>query len=172
MPYKDFNAGDIFTADDADLLMRQGLIVVANQAQRDAIAAPSWGMRVYRLDTKSIDAWIGGSWIPGSWNVVAPGNLQNGFTTGSVAPAYRHVNGMVYLSGNVLRSTIPSDYVTAFDLPTWARPRSDAYYSTVTDWNASVQVTWNGAVRIKASTARSSGFGYPLDGIGWPITEL
>lgn len=172
MPFKDFNAGEVFTADNADTLMRQGLIVVANTAERDAIPSPAWGLRVYRLDTKSIDVWVGGNWLPGNWQAIIPASLQNGFTHGSVQPAFRQVGGLVHLSGNMLRSTAPTDFTTAFILPQWASPRGDAYWSTVTDWGMSVQVTSGGSVRIKASVARASGVGYLLDGISWPMSEL
>lgn len=62
MTYKDFATGDVFTADDADLLMRQGTIIVANQAARDAIVAPTAGMRVYRSDLKTFEDYTGSGW--------------------------------------------------------------------------------------------------------------
>ena len=72
MTYKDFTAGDIFTADDADLLLRQGLIVVADAAERDAIPGPAEGMRVYRLDTHRVNIYDGLEWR-GEWTNLAAG---------------------------------------------------------------------------------------------------
>jgi hypothetical protein len=63
MTYKDFLTGAVFTSADADLLMRQGIIVVANAAARDAIPSPTEGMRVYRLDIHGTETYSGSAWI-------------------------------------------------------------------------------------------------------------
>lgn len=101
MTYKDFLTGAVFTASDADLLMRQGLIVVSNAAARDAIVSPAEGMRVYRLDTHGIERYTGSGWT-NSETVTIP--LQGGYAgtlTARIADGYTasvmgHFNSRAY----------------------------------------------------------------------------
>lgn len=167
MTFRNFRPGDILTADDADLLMRQGLIIVANADERDAIPAPSEGMRVYRLDTKATDVYTSNQWISGSWQVIPTGGFMNGFTAGPTPPAYRYLNGFICLSGQLYRSQAPSEQ-QAFALPAWAAPRGTLYLPTILDWACVITVQTAGEVRVKANILRTGGPGYPLDGLSWP----
>jgi len=121
MPYKDFNIGDVFTADDADLLMRQGLIVVANKTQRDAITAPSNGLKVWRTDTGGIDLFARGGWITSTvWTALA---LASGVTqTSTPAPAYRVNDGFLSLRGLPTISAGIAPNTVLATLPVDARP--------------------------------------------------
>lgn len=62
MSWKHFTHGEILTADDANTLMDQGRIIVANTAERDVIAGKP-GMQVYRLDNKTVEEYTGVTWV-------------------------------------------------------------------------------------------------------------
>lgn len=74
MNYKKYNNFETFTAADANILMRQGLIVVGSESERDAIDSPTAGMRVYRSDTGKTEAFDGSGWLvlvePGLGSIV------------------------------------------------------------------------------------------------------
>lgn len=64
MPYKTFANNQLLTAQEVnDYLMRQTLISVNDQAERDSIPAPVEGMRVYREDTNREERWNGVKWM-------------------------------------------------------------------------------------------------------------
>lgn len=102
MTYKDFLTGAVFTADDADLLMRQGVIIVSNAAARDAIPSPTEGMQVYRLDTHMVERHNGTAWDPedSGWVALTGGS---GWTlgSGSQRPDIRRLGRQVYMHGEV-----------------------------------------------------------------------
>lgn len=63
--FKTFANNQLLTAQEVnDYLMRQALISVDDQAERDLIPAPQPGMRVYREDTKREERWTGTKWLP------------------------------------------------------------------------------------------------------------
>lgn len=65
MPYKTFANNQLLTAQEVnDYLMRQTIVRVANQAERDTIPAPPEGMMIYREDTNRQERWNGTKWIP------------------------------------------------------------------------------------------------------------
>lgn len=117
MPFKDFNPGDILTADDVDLIMRQGLPTVANQAARDAIPAPTEGMRVYRLDTHMIEQHSGAAWVPEDTGWVTAGAVtaQAGWSITSYA--IRRVGKLVELRAEVARTGATLTASSFGDLP-------------------------------------------------------
>jgi len=150
MTYKDFTAGDIFTADDADLLMRQGLIVVADQAARDAIIAPTEGMRVYRLDTHAVDIHGQYEWETGAGVVCA---LDSGMTGGAVF-AYRR-DGLILVEGYVSGTFVANVTTNVCNVPATHRPRDTRGHPTA--WsNGELGWGWvhsGGNVAVRKPTA-------------------
>jgi|GEM_PF-5909722 len=62
--FKKYEPFDPFTPYDANLLLRQGTIEVANVAERDAITDPVAGMRAYRADKLVAEEHTGVGWLP------------------------------------------------------------------------------------------------------------
>lgn len=60
--YKQFDNYEVFTAADANTLMRQGIITVTGAAERDTILAPTDGMSVYRQDLDAVQRYRSGAW--------------------------------------------------------------------------------------------------------------
>ena len=99
MTYKHYAAGDILSAADANYLMRQGLIVVANDVERDQINVPTEGMRVYRLDTHGIESYTGTAWNPHDtgWLAIP---VNTGYQAqDSLPPQMRRVGDFVHTRG-------------------------------------------------------------------------
>lgn len=122
MTYKTFNPGDILTASDAELLMRQGLIIVSNQAARDAIPAPTEGMRVYRLDTHVIETHDGSTWVPfdtGWVNLATAGAWTTG--SGQSLAQIRRIGETVHTTGEVWGGASGSQAVL---IPAEFRPKN------------------------------------------------
>lgn len=92
MPFLDFTAGQVLTADQVDtFLMRQTVMVFDDAAARDTALSGvlSEGMLVYLKDTDAILKYDGASWIsisnPGDITAVTAGDyLNGGGTTGDV----------------------------------------------------------------------------------------
>lgn len=127
MTWKHFTPGQILTADDANLLMDQGRIIVADAAERDLIAAHE-GMRAYRLDAKAEDEYTSGAWRP-----VDTGNVPIPLPSGATGLAfYRITRSLVSVWGNVGALNIPTDTIFtglfAAPLPAAARPPLMARY--------------------------------------------
>lgn len=61
--YKTYRPFDPFTPFDANSMLRQGIITVANAAERGQIETPTEGMRVYRLDTHRDERFDGVTWV-------------------------------------------------------------------------------------------------------------
>lgn len=142
MTYKDFNAGDIFTADDADLLMRQGLIIVSGPSQRGAIVNPVEGMRVYRLDTHRTETHDGSGWVPDDTGWI---NLMAYATTGGAATLTelvgRRLNGVITISGTGSGSVPSVDSVDlAVALPAEWRPHRTMWGTGVSGGGAATPV--------------------------------
>lgn len=81
--YKQYAPFDPFTPFDANSLLRQGLIVVADAAERAQISGPTEGMQVYRLDTHAISRYNGATWEPDTtfgWGIRETGVPQTGIT--------------------------------------------------------------------------------------------
>ena len=60
--YKEYKNYDPFTPFDANSLLRQGRIPVANAGERAQILNPTEGMEVYRLDTHAVEIYTGTAW--------------------------------------------------------------------------------------------------------------
>ena len=76
--YKEYKPYDPFTPFDANSLLRQGRIPVANTGERAQIATPTEGMEVYRLDSRTIERYNGTAWIVpiAGGRISAPTNAQ------------------------------------------------------------------------------------------------
>lgn len=153
MTFKDFTAGDIFTADDADLLMKQGLIVVANEAARDAIPAPFEGMRVYRIDTHRVDYRTATGWLTGAGVVVAVDPAM----TGGAIFAYA-LDGMFLIEGSAT-GTFAANVTTNVGLiplghrPSGSRGNPSAWSNGEFGWG---EILASGVIRVRKPTAGSS----------------
>lgn len=93
MPFLDFSAGQVLTADQVDnFLMRQTVMVFDDATARDTAlsAVLSEGMIVYLKDTDAIFKYNGSAWEnisnPGDITAVTAGDyLNGGGTTGDVS---------------------------------------------------------------------------------------
>jgi hypothetical protein len=135
-----------------------------------ATPTPNLGLPQYdESDTAALDVLLNGitsqldTVLGADTGWVTISSFQNGFSAASPAPAYRVFRGVLFLSGQLYRSTVPS-METAFNLPAGIAPRANAQTPTVLDWQQVVQVTTGGQVQIKANTIRNSSTGYILDG--------
>jgi hypothetical protein len=64
MPFKVFNNFEVFTAADANILMRQSVIVLDSLAERNAIVSPPQGMLIFRTDIGGFERHTGTVWVP------------------------------------------------------------------------------------------------------------
>lgn len=147
MTHRDFTPGDIFTADDADLLMRQGLIIVANATERNAIPAPEEGMRVYNRATKRVEHYDGTAWQTSAWQTVAAGA---GFT-GDIRFAV--LGGDVEIRSSLIgscpdgNSTAGTNVIPAGLRPTLVNAQGAAYFGggwpgvAICDTNGTITIT-------------------------------
>lgn len=92
-------------------------------------------------------------------------NLNSGWTA-AVPVAYRKLNGVVYLSGQLYYASAPAT-IAAFSLPAGVRPAGNVIFTGVLGWNHSTQVSSGGPVSITANQGRTTGVGFPLDGLSW-----
>jgi len=92
MPFIDFTAGQVLTADQVDLIMRQSVMVFDDASARDTAlsAVLAEGMLAYLKDTNVIVKYNGAAWEnisnPGDITAVEAGNyLEGGGTEGDVS---------------------------------------------------------------------------------------
>jgi hypothetical protein len=97
-----------------------------------------------------------------------PPTFMNSFGNG-VEPARVEVTPYrVEFSGALYRSSAPTAFTTAFMLPAGVpRPKAQVRSAGRDDDAMWTAITAEGEVQIKANTARSTGIGYMLDGVGY-----
>lgn len=94
-------------------------------------------------------------------------SLLNDFTNNPGSVAYRRLNGVVFLKGELLRTTAPTSSTTAFQLPSGFRP---AARQRVVNWGSSgdpTQATFltvlaSGNVDVLCTVARTATPGYHI----------
>jgi hypothetical protein len=140
MGYKTFNPGDVLgSADVMDYLMRQTVIGVADEDERDAIPAPQDGMHVWVEDDEdvhvyhaSIPGWRSGKWqsfTPAWGGITLGGSASN---TGRLTRRGRTIIAEAYLiggTGTAVTGSItldtPAPFPTRWDgmvASAWCRP--------------------------------------------------
>lgn len=138
----------------------------------DHVLAWAWvnsvttAVTVFDLRKLPLDSRLAAVEVDTGW--ISFPDFQNGFTAGSVAPAYRRRNGVVYLRGNLWRASAPGAAVLPVTtLPVGFRPDTSVIITTHLGWSAFCEVQGNGSVSYAATTIRSSGVGYPLGGVSY-----
>ncbi|MFF1633980.1 hypothetical protein [Leifsonia sp. NPDC058248] len=107
-------------------------------------------------------------WSDTGWITYA-GAFTNGFTgRPGVLPQYRKIGNITYLSGQLYNATAPTANPVAINLPAGFRPLNTLILATVVSIAGQVQILTTGDLSIAANAARTSGIGYPLDGISFP----
>lgn len=122
MTYKKFENFETFTAADANLLLRQGIIVVDDADERNTIDSPTEGMQVYRIDTKRVERYTGTDWDSGDSGWISVSSFSNSWTSSTTR--YRRIGKVVYLDGAITGGSNG----TAFTLPAGFRPDSTQSY--------------------------------------------
>lgn len=127
MSFKDFSAGDVFTAADADTLMRQGTMVFASTSARDTALSGNLaeGMRAFTTDTDTFYYYDGSGWQVESSPWVSYTPSWNNFTVGNATVTARrrweqgslHLRGVVTLGSTssisgTLQQVIPDSLTT------------------------------------------------------------
>jgi len=112
----------------------------------------------------------GGSAAPVDTGWIPVTTFLNGFSARpGVGVFYRRLGPVMWMSGQLYNSTAPTAGVVAFNLPTNYVPRFTSFISTIAQWGAYNQIATDGSFSITATLARSSGQGFPLDGMSWLI---
>lgn len=146
MSWKHYNPGEILTADDANMMMDQGRIVVANAAEL-AIIAGQPGMVVYRLDNRIEYDYIGSAWIPRDTGWVDI-SLSTGWT--GEGAAWRRIGRVAYLRGFVTKAGMTNNEVVG-NLPADARGFFGVYVCAPTGTEQSVPTRGPLLLRINSS---------------------
>lgn len=174
MNYDEYSNGEVVTPDMMRNLFHGGRLVVPTAAALPDLTSNAIGHRQIAIanDTgieyEAIKDGSTNAWRPLDTGWVTITAFSNGFSAASTKPAYRVIRNVLYLSGQLWRST-PPNLETAFTLPSGHAPRGNAQAPTVLDWSQVVQINTGGQVQIKASVARPDATGYILDGISFPI---
>ena len=87
--YKVYKPFDPFTPYDANSILRQTRIPVANVGERNQIENPTEGMEIYRLDTHTVERHNGVRWSPTQDGVIPPATIIGGRAdeAGTIIPA-------------------------------------------------------------------------------------
>lgn len=118
--FRTFANNELLTAQAVnDLLMRQVMPQLADQAARDAIPAPSEGMTIYRLDTHAVERHMGADGWKVIWRRIF-GRQKRSATGGSIGAGY------TILSGNGLWANDQRYGLDAYDNG-WKAPVTGRY---------------------------------------------
>lgn len=97
--------------------------------------------------------------------------FANSYSAGSIAPAYRILAGVCYLRGDFYRSSAPTTRTTASTLPSGARPTAVIVLPVRSSASAlDVQIDTSGNIGFMTTNAYTSGIGYILSGLSFPVT--
>lgn len=95
MPFTDFTAGDVFTAANADVLMRQSTMTFADSSARDTALTGvlAEGLRAYLEDTDRLTVYDGAAWVVVSspWAAYTPALANITLGNGSLDFRYQYV---------------------------------------------------------------------------------
>lgn len=103
------------------------------------------------------------SWVQvaGDSGWIVP-TLLNDFTNGN-GVAFRKLNGIVYIRGEVIRPTAPTASTAVFTLPAGYRPAYRIYTPSLGNTTSAIlRIQANGNVEISSDTARTATPGYFL----------
>jgi hypothetical protein len=122
MSWKHFTHGEILTADDANTLMDQGRIVVADAAELFLVAGQP-GMVAYRLDNGIEYDYNGTAWIPRDTGWIKLTAFATGWTaTPGYAPEIRRRDKTVFVRGRATRDSAPGAGAQILTIPDGFRP--------------------------------------------------
>lgn len=99
------------------------------------------------------------------WQTIT--TFSNSFTAGSAALRYISIADIVFITGNLYRTTAPTSLTEAFVLPAGFRPSSTFTMDKWATWGYGIQISGTGQVWIQASTARTVSPGYHFGGISF-----
>lgn len=147
-----------------------GVVYFRNITERDEVtAALPNGTLGFVETTGTLWLLVGGVWVvvyeDTGWTNVS--SFSNSFSAGDTAPAYKRINDVVYLSGDLYRASAPSSLL-AFTLPAGYRPRATITFGGNVAWSQTVTVRINGEVSVNANLARTSSPGYSLGQVQFP----
>jgi hypothetical protein len=136
--FQDFAALDIFTASDADEIMRQTVMRFASEAARNAALSGNLeeGMVACTTDTTTFWFYDGSAWVPWWSPWVTFSNLDGGGSgdidigTGTFAGVWRYEPGGFHVRWKLIfgsTSALTGD--AAFVLPVGVTSRNDSTYS-------------------------------------------
>lgn len=127
-----------------------GVLPVADQAERDALAVVYDGLRIYREDTATYEARIAGAWVveplgDTGWSNLTGWNSAWTPVSGE-APRIRKFNGLNFLDGAITRTAASdlspgsTDSATGITLATTYRPTKLKRYPLAAWGRANVQM--------------------------------
>lgn len=141
MSWKNFTPGQILTAADANTLMNQGRIIVANVTERNTIPATE-GMSVYRLDTKRVEEYTNGAWrqYDTGWQNLTLDSAAAAVLDPSQGFGWRREGNTVSTRGLLTPKSgnFPTSSIQLFTFPASASPTAIAVQPVANDGMASV----------------------------------
>lgn len=138
---------------------RTGIVELATDAE--AQTATDTTRAITPANHKAYHDGLDSGWITVS-------TFSNSFTAASTVQ-YRKIGERVYIRGELYKAAAPTTATTVFTLPSGYRPTDKVFISTIVTWLTMVSIDSNGVVQIQSNTARTSGQGYSLGGIGFFI---
>ena len=156
MPYKDFQALTVLTADDVDTyLMNQAVMTFADATARDAaLPIPTEGMHCFLLDTDTLQYYDGSAWQSSVPAVTVVANLEGGIA--SQIPYQSAADTTAFITNGTSGQYLQSNGTSA---PAFASinvnevsqsvvDKSAAYTLTATEANKTIRFTQAGDVDL------------------------